>query len=200
MCLWSLLGREGLKGISWRWEISSISPETGHASACIGHCISCPRCQMKEHLSFGVSCNVAVRDRQYKWPTQESYIHSTKWPVKAVVCACNHVYHLKAQHEVSHPYSCGWDLRGSVYDAWKEKGAAMTRYCNVWRLSQGSWNYRFHKSWLSSFAIPPDFPSKPAVLHLFNSPALPSTPPPSNLVGEKLPQVWEGWRCQSCVA
>lgn len=70
----------------------------------------------------------------------------------------------------------------------------MTGYCNEKRLSHGRLNYRFHKSWLSGFAIPPNFLSQAAVLHLFNPLTLPSTPPPSSLAGEKLPQSWEGMK------
>lgn len=53
---------------------------------------------------------------------------------------------IRHNNEVSHPYSCCWDLRGSVYDPEKEKGAAVTGNCNERRPSQGRLNYRVHKS------------------------------------------------------
>lgn len=95
-------------------------------------------------------------------------------------------------------------LNSRVHNPWKEKAAALTGCChvrrlpaltgccNVRRLPLSMVNYRFHKSWFSGFAIPPNFLYKPAVFPLFSPLTLPSVPPHSRFAGKDLLQCSEG--------
>lgn len=145
-CLWS----PSVCG-AWRnlyGDDRSINPETP-----VHHCITCAWCLLK---LCGLSCKGAVSHRWFKWPIRDQVSTAQndlrrQQSVLAVTSAT-------VSTRWAFPSLFLWPaLNSCVHDLWKEKAAALTGCCNVRRLPLSTVNYRFHNSWLSGFAIPPNF-------------------------------------------